>query len=137
VNPFFLERGGHVSRNKKETVQFIKKILAGTSVTFAYLVKSEGTVERIFGKFYAGQEGSLQVRPYIELTAARQEELITYPSGTDRYMSGENVTFDSAIDYDVKNGDQIKIDVNNTSIYDYTLNISFEVDYVGGKSRVI
>jgi hypothetical protein len=34
-------------------------------------------------------------------------------------------------------GYQLKLDVVNTSIYDYTLQIAFEVDYVGGTNRVI
>jgi hypothetical protein len=141
VNPFFLERGVIVSRNKKETVQFTKTITAGTTLNganaLAYLVKTEGTVERVFGKFYPGQQGALQVRPYILLTADRQEELVTYPNGVNRFMSGDDRVFDIPIDYDVKNGDQIKVDVSNTSAYDYTLEISFVLDYVGGGSRVI
>jgi hypothetical protein len=126
-----------VSRNKKETVQFTKTILAGTTVTLSYLVKTEGTVERIFGKFYPGQQNALQVRPYLLLTADRQEELVTYPAGTNRFMSGDDRIFDIPIDYDVKSGDQLKVDVNNVSTYDYTLEISFVVDYVGGTMRVI
>lgn len=126
-----------MARNKKETVQFTKTITAGTNTTLSYVVKSPGTVQRIFGKFYAGQENQLQVRPYLELTGQRQEELITYPANSNRYLSGDDRPFDIAVDFDVTNGDQIKLYVANLAIYDYTLELSVEIDYVGGTSRVI
>jgi hypothetical protein len=128
-------------RSKKETISFNQTILAGASFTgltaLKQMLRAPCTIQRIFGIFYSGQQGSLQVRPYLELTQDREEELITYPANSNRYLSGDNLNFDIYIDFDGAYGDQIKLDVLNTSIYDYTLQISFEVDYVGGTLRVV
>lgn len=126
-------------RNKKETVQFTLVIPAGTNQTLSYVIKDNATVQRIFGKFYAGQANALQVRPYLEMTGGRAEELVTYAPGTNRYLCGDDRVYDMDIDFDVRNGDQIKVYANNTAGvgYDYTLEIAFEVDYVGGTQRVV
>lgn len=125
-----------MARGGKETVQFTGTIPAGSNKTFNYVIKSDATVERIFGKFYPGQQNSLQVRPYMELNGQRQEELVTYASGANHYMSGDDRPFDMQIDFEAQNGDQIKVYANNISAYPYTLEISFVVDYMAGKNRV-
>lgn len=128
-------------RNKKETIQFKQTVAAGANLSGAtalsFNIRSAGTLQRIFGKFNQGQQDQLQVRPYLTLRGDRSEELVTYPSGSNRYMSGDNVPFDLYIDFDVQPNDQIKLDVKNESAFDYTLDISFEIDYVGGTSRVV
>jgi hypothetical protein len=129
------------NRSKKETIQFTLQVAAGADLSgltsLRQRLKSEGTIQRIFGQFYAGQQGDLQVRPYLVLRNERSEELVTYPSGANRYMSGDNTNFDFSVDFDVLPDFEIRLDVKNLSIYPYTLQISFEVDYVGGTLRVV
>lgn len=128
-------------RSKKETVTFNRTIPANTSFTgltaLSQLLRAPCTIQRIFGIFYSGQQGALQVRPYLYMTDDRAEELLTYPSGSNRYMSGDNMPFDISIDFDGNSMDQIKLDVVNTSNFPYTLQVSIEVDYVGGTSRIV
>lgn len=130
-----------MQRNKKETIQFKKTITAGQTLSGATAlianIRAHGTIERIMGKFNAGQQNQLQIRPYLFRTGERIEELVTYPSGQSRYLSGDNDSFDIGVDFDVYPDDQIRLDVTNASSYDYTCEISFEVDYVGGTRRVI
>lgn len=123
-------------RSGKETVQFKTVVTAGTLKTLSYTIKADATVERIFGKFYPGQEGVLHVHPYLRLNGDRHEELVTYPTGTDQFLSGDDQIYDFAIDFPVNTGDQIMVDADNTlGTYDYTLDITFEVDYMAGKDR--
>lgn len=130
------------TRNKKETIQFKKVIPFGTgfsgNTALFQTIKSAGTIQRIFGKFNQGQSGLLTIRPYLNMTGDRSEELVTYPSLTSQFMSGDNTQFELFIDFEVYPDDKIKLDVfNNSTTNDYTLDISFEVDYVGGTSRVV
>lgn len=128
-------------RSKKETIQFNQLILAGASYSGATALKQQlrapCTIQRIYGQFFSGQQNQLQIRPYLRMTDERDEELITYPVNSNRYMSGDNTNFDISIDFDAQYGYFIQLDVNNLSTYDYTMHISFEVDYVGGTSRVV
>lgn len=129
------------TRNKKETIQVKKTIAAGAtysaSTSLFQLIRADGNIQRIYGQFNQGQQGQLQVRPYLQMTGERSEELVTYPASSQRYLSGDDTRFDISVDFDVRNGDKIKVDVTNASAFDYTLDISFEVDYVGGTSRVV
>lgn len=124
-----------MARGGKETVQFTATIAAGTEQTFSYQIKSEGTVERIVGKFYPGQQGALHVRPYLLLNGDRPEELIRYVSGSNAYLSGDDREFDYPIDFEVQGDDTLKVYAQNVSAYDYTLEIAVVIDYMAGRMR--
>lgn len=123
--------------NKVETISFVKTIVAGATDVLQERVKGAGTVEKIRGKFYTGQEHSLKVRPFIEHKGAKIEDMITYASTSRGYLSGDDESFEITINMPVQNDDFIKIHVENTSIYDYTLNIKIEIDYFAGTKRII
>lgn len=123
--------------NRKEVISFRKRITAGQTVGFSERVKAAGTVEGVKVKFYVGQEKSLQVYPYIEHKGRKYESLITYPEGTDNYLSGddEDNTYDVVVPVD--NDDYVKVNVTNTSAYDYDLSCDISIDYYGGKNRIV
>jgi uncharacterized membrane protein len=124
--------------SKKETVAFIKIIPAGTSAKLLERVKGEGTVEKLTVRFYPGQQKSLQVRAIIIHKGNKIEDLITYPEGGDSYLSGDDDSLVFNIVIPVENDDEIAISVKNIDASnDYTLMAFLEIDYYGGKNRVV
>jgi ABC-type amino acid transport substrate-binding protein len=122
-------------QTKKETISFTATITAGTSQLLSQEIKQAATVERIFGKFYPGQQNTLHVQPYLLMSQGRVDQLVTYPSNANAYLSGDDRDFDMPISFDVLPNDKIMVNVNNTGAYDYTLQIAFVVDYQAGTSR--
>ena len=122
--------------NMVESISFIKKIPPGTDV-LAERVKAAGTVEAIKIKFNAGQEGALRVRPVIEHKGAKIEDLVTYPETTERFLSGDDDPLYLRVNMPVDNDDYIKLLIENTSAFTYTVNCQVEIDYFAGKQRVV
>lgn len=123
--------------NKKEPIVFIKTIPAGTTDVLSERIKADGTIEGLIIRFFSGQENSLQVRPFVEHRGGLIEELVTYPSTTDRFLSGDDDYDEIPVSIPVRNDDYLKVSVTNTSIYDYTLKVTIIVDYLGGMTRVV
>jgi len=124
--------------NKQEVISFKKVIPAGTVAEYSERVKGEGTVEKISATFYEGQNGLLHVRPYIQHKGEKIEDLITYPTGCEKYIAGNaesNKVYDVCVS--VENDDDIYVFVDNTSAEDLTLTVEIVVDYYEGKNRVI
>lgn len=115
----------------KEIISFRKTIKAGATETISERVKAEGQVIGLRVRFYAGQEMDLHVIPYIEHVGERMEHLITYPTGTNSYLAGDDDSFKYNIQKSVENDDYIRIKAENVSAYDYDLVVDVEILYVG------
>lgn len=124
--------------DKKEVIQFKSIIPPNTEKVFSERIKADGTVEELRVKFYSGQERTLQVRPTIRHKGNLLQDLVTYPSDTEQYLSGDNDYFAFDLTGVVENDDEIKIFVtNNNPDYSYTLDATVTIDYYGGKNRII
>ncbi len=123
--------------NKMETMQFKAKIPSGTSTRLYERIKSNGTIEKVYVRFYPGQEGTLQVRPYINHIGQKIEDLVTYPNGVDHYLSGDDDFLEFPVSIPVANDDEVAVYVQNTGDYDYTLDVKIVVDYRGGLKSIV
>lgn len=126
------------SDNKVEVVSFRKVIAPSTEQTFVERIKSPGTIEQARVRFYPGQQKALQVQPYVIHKGQLREDLLTYSEGTDKYLSGDDDTFEFpcvvTVDYD----DELHVYAKNTdATYSYTLVIDVVVDYYAGGNRVV
>jgi len=129
-----------VSTNKKEPIVFKAVIAPGETKKFSERIKGDGTIEQMKVRFFQGQQKSLLVRPYVLHKGNKIEDLITYPEGTDTYLSGDNDYLEFDLVVPVENDDQLVIWVQNVdpdALDPYTLNLSVMIDYYGGKSRVV
>jgi hypothetical protein len=121
----------------KESIVTRRSVAAGEVGTVRERLKADGTVEEVRVRFYPGQEGALQVTPYVLHKGERREDLLTYPEGVNRFLSGDDdyVIFPLSISFEYD--DEIRIDYKNTSTFTYTLAIDVIVDYLGGQNRVV
>jgi hypothetical protein len=131
------------SGDKKEPISFIAIVPKGETLKFSERIKANGTIESLRIRFFTGQQKSLHVRPYIKHKGNKIEDLITYPDGTDQYVSGDDDYLDFPLVVAVENDDEIVVWAQNTDLADdYTLHVSVMVDYYGsggvtcGHSRV-
>lgn len=121
--------------SKKEIVSFRKVILANTTDVLHERIKADGTIENVKIRLYQGNQKSLRVRPYVEHKGSKIEDVITYASTSDNFISGDDDYFVFDITVPVQYDDYIKIWVQNVDgTYDYTLSVDVEVDYIGGKT---
>jgi hypothetical protein len=134
----FYKKGGRKMEDKKESISFRKQIPASASDIVTERIKAPGTIERVKVKFYQGQQLALQVRPTVEHKGKQIEDLITYAQGTNKNLSGDNDYFEFDVVVSVDYDDEIKIFVTNTdATNNYDLTVDIEIDYFGGKNRVI
>jgi len=109
-------------------------------ITLRERIKGDGTIEQMKVRFFQGQQKSLLVRPYVRHKGNKIEDLITYPEGTNQFLSGENDYLEFDLVVPVENDDELCIWVSNVDadhLDPYTLHVSVMVDYFGGTSRVV
>lgn len=114
---------------KKEVVSFRKIIASGTSETIKERLKDDGTVQEVRVRFYAGVERTLKVYPYVLHKAGRREDLFTYPTGTETYISGDDDSLNFPVSVDFENDDEIVVACENTGLYPYTLSVDIIIVY--------
>lgn len=124
--------------SKKEIVAFRKTIPANTSDVLAERIKADGTIEELRVRFYQGQQKALQVHIFVEHKGSKIEEMITYPSTSDGFLSGDDDYFIFPVSIPVAYDDYLKVAVKNTETqYPYSLSCDIVIDYLGGKNRVV
>jgi hypothetical protein len=136
--PHFYKGGKKMlhGQGKKEVVIFRYDLPAGKKVTLKERIKADCTLTEVRVRFYAGQEGSLHVRPYIMHKNQRPEEIFTFVDGGNNFLSGED---DSAVPYPVsvsaEYDDELVVEAENTSTFVYTVFVDMIVDYDNGQYR--
>jgi hypothetical protein len=124
--------------SKKEVISFTATIAPLADMVFSERVKAPGTLEGIRIRFYAGQELDLRVRPYVLHKGQKSEDVLTYPEGSNPYLSGDDDEFYFPVTVPLANDDEIKVHVVNVNTqYAYTLVVHVAIDYYGGGNRVI
>lgn len=121
---------------KKEVLSFRKIINANTTDVLHERIKADGTIEEIRIRFYTGQQKSLQLNPFVEHKGNKIEQIISYPSTTDNFISGDDDYFIFPISVPVEYDDYFKIHAKNIDpTYNYTVTVDVVIDYLGGKER--
>jgi len=123
--------------NKQEPLLFKQNVPAGTILNLQERIKADGTIENIKVRFFAGQEMDLKVRPILIKKGDMYVDLIKYV-GEDKELSGDDdiYSFDTSIS--VENDDEVLVIAENKSVdFDYTLFCIVQIDYYGGKKRVV
>lgn len=98
---------------KKEVISFRKEINASKTDVLQERIKSDGTIEEIRVRFYQGVQKSLQVEPFIEHKGHQIEQMISYPSTTDQFISGDDDYFIYPVSVPVEYDDFIKVKAKN------------------------
>jgi hypothetical protein len=114
---------------KKEVVLFRKDIQPGVSEILSERIKSNGAVKSVKVRFYDGSEGSFHVNPYVLHKGSLQENVVSYPDGGEKYMSGNDDDFNFDVSIPIEIDDELKVYVNNTSSFVYTLVCDIGVVY--------
>lgn len=123
--------------DRKESVKFFKDIDPGDTKTFTERIKGDGVITAIKGQFYSGQALKLRVRPMVYKNQKLVTDLVSYAEGGEQYMAGDSEPIDHEIAIEVSNDDMLKVWVENTDTEIATLSLTIEVDYYGGKRRVV
>lgn len=92
-------------------------------------MKDNGTVQEVRIRFYPGVERTLQVAPYILHKTSRREELFTYPTGTEGWITGDDDYLVFPVSIDFEYDDELVVDYDNIGDYIYTLAVDIVVNY--------
>jgi hypothetical protein len=127
-----------VNSVRKEVISIRQTIPANTvNMIITERIKSPGTLEEIRVRFYPGVERDLHVYPSVQHKGNKTTQMLTFPQGTEQFLSGDDDYLILPVVLAVDNDDNIKIMVTNVNTtYDYTLSIDVVIDYYGGKNRV-
>lgn len=126
--------GVQAYESKKEIVSFTKLIKANTTDVLHERIKADGTIESVKVRIYQGVQKSLRILPFIEHKGSKTENILTFPSTTDPYITGDDDYFIYDVTIPVEYDDFLKVWVQNIdSTHDYTLSVTVEVDYIGGR----
>lgn len=123
--------------NKQEPLLFRQNVPKGTTINLRERIKADGTIEKVIVRFFAGQEMDLKVKPQLVKKGDMYVDLIKYV-GDEKTLSGEDDTFTFDTSLAVENDDEILITAENINLdFDYTLMCIVQIDYYGGKKRVV
>lgn len=123
--------------NKREVVLIRKTVKPSETVEIRERIKSDGTLESMKIRFYAGEGLTLQVRPIVEKRGGQGVDIVTYPKGTDSYIIGDDDYLEYNPIIEVSNDEELVVYATNVGTVDSKLVIDFEVDYFAGKKRVV
>ena len=123
--------------NKKEVIIFRKKVSANSKGKITERVKDNGTIEKLMIKFYIGQELHLKVWPYIKHTGNKVESMVTIAGDKDNYITGDDDNFIFDVVIPVFYDDEIVVEFENISDYEYNLVCDVTIDYYNGNDRVV
>jgi hypothetical protein len=115
---------------KTEVIAFRQNINPSTSQTIIERVKANGRVAEIRVRFYPGQERELQIRPFVSLLNRLTEDVLTYPAGTEGYLSGDDDYLIFPVSVELRTDDNICVWANNVNAtYVYTCVVDVVVQY--------
>lgn len=111
-------------------IRFTKDVAVSSSITEIYKVPSNGTLKKIYAKFY-GSKKLLQVQPILEPFGSEiYVDLIKYV-GSDGYISGDFEEVDEKVEIQIKRGDKLVVYAKNTdatTIHSMNVNMVIEVE---------
>jgi hypothetical protein len=125
--PFLYRRG---DRMKREVISIRSDIQPLGKEYISERVKWDGFIEELRIRFYPGVERELKVKPYLLHKGSIAEDMITYPDGTDPYISGDNDYLVFPVNVPIEYDEFIKVFAENkNATYVYTLSVDVVVQY--------
>lgn len=126
--------------NKKEVMVFRKLVPPNSKGKITERIKDNGTIEKLMIKFYIGQELHLRVWPYIRHNGNKIESLVTIAGDDvrdDMFLTGDDDTFIFDVVAPVYYDDELVVEFENISDYEYNLVVDITVDYYLGTDRIV
>lgn len=115
---------------KTEVIAIRKTIPVLSNSTTKERCKGNGRVSELRIKFYPGVEKALKVQPFVLHKGGRAEQFLTYPEGTEPFISGDNDYLVFPVSVDFENDDEIAVYAENTNAnYTYSLAVDVIVSY--------
>lgn len=114
-------------------LHFARKVSAGTSGTFTYNVRKDGTIENLDIRIYSGAEDELEIDVYVVNQESGLRRKVVETPDDQSYIGGNEDFFQFRASQEVTSDDQIEIDYNNTdgnNPHRYKINV--EIDRTGG-----
>lgn len=116
---------------KTEVISFRESVMSGQNGSIKERLKSMGRVTEVRIRFYAGQEGTLRISPYILHKNSRREDIVTYANNnTGAYLNGDDDYFIFPVSIDFDNDDEFVVEYINYGGYTYTLKVDVIVNYL-------
>lgn len=115
--------------NVSRAVTFRKSIAPGNSGYIDAELSSHGFVKKVKVRFAAGENGTLHVRPTVVIPQDIPIDLMQYADGSDKYISGDDETFDSDIKIEIENHSILRVWYDNTGTGTSFLNVDIMVEY--------
>ncbi len=119
-------------RNTRQSYVFRKSVPAGESGFMDIDLVEHGYVDSVRIRFAAGEGGTLQVRPVIIIPQEIQIDLFKYPKDGDKYVTGDDETIVSEVQFEIENHAILRVYYNNTGdpgTVNSQLNVDIGVTY--------
>lgn len=123
--------------NKKESIKFFRRLAPGETITLSERIKGDGLITAIKGMFYSGQALKLHIKPMVLKNQIMVTNLVSFPEDGEQYLAGDDEAINHEIAIEVSNDDMLKVWAENIDTDIITLSLTIEVDYYGGKNRVV
>lgn len=108
---------------------FRKTITAGASGVVDMILTGHGFVTLVNIRFAAGENGTLQLRPYVVLPGEIVQDLLRYAA--DAYITGDDENLKLACYQEIEGNAILRIAYNNTGAGSSQLAVDVSVNYDG------
>lgn len=122
----------------RDNLRFAERVGPGSTETLTYEVNDDATIEEVDVRIYRGAELALNIFPYVRLGGddASKTPLLTLVG--KQHIDGDDDTFEFNLAEAVTPGDEIGVDVTNTSTeFGYDFVVDMDLDRAGGTKRAI
>ena len=116
--------------NVSRSVVFRKEIPAGASGYYDARLTAHGYVTNVKVRFAAGENATLHVRPTVVIPQDIPIDLIQYAEGCDKYISGDDETYSSAVKIEIENNAIVRVWYDNTGVGTSFLDVDITVEYL-------
>lgn len=118
-----------ISRNAHKTIIFRQLVDAGASGYLSAPLHSHGVISGVSVRFAPGEGGTLQIRPVAILPGEIPIDLYEYAANGLQYVSGDDETVESSVQYEIENHTELRVYYNNTGTDQSFVNVNIEVMY--------
>lgn len=118
-----------VSKNAHKTIIFRQMVAAGASGYLSAMLKEHGLITGVSVRFAPGESGTLHIRPVAVLPGEIAIDLYDYADNGLQYVSGDDETVSSTVQYEIENHTELRVYYNNTGTDDSFVNVNIEVMY--------
>lgn len=119
-------------RNTRQSYVFRKAVPAGESGYMDIDLVEHGFVDSVRIRFAAGENGTLQIRPVVIVPQEIMIDLFKYPKGGDKFVTGDDETIESNVQFEIENHAVLRVYYNNTGepeSADSQVNVDIGVTY--------